>query len=202
MKKLKVGVLISGRGSNLHALIGACAQDDFPAEIMLVISNIAGAGGLEHAAAAGIPTIVIPHGDFPGREAFDNEMDAELKKAGIEFVCLAGFMRLLSTSFVKEWEGRIINIHPSLLPMFKGLNVHQQALDAGVRLTGCTVHYVVPELDAGPPIAQAAVPVEPHDNAETLAARVLEAEHRIYPEALKMVAESRVRLENGRAVFA
>jgi phosphoribosylglycinamide formyltransferase-1 len=129
-------------------------------------------------------------------------MDAKLREAGIEFVCLAGFMRLLSAPFVRDWEGKIINIHPSLLPAFKGLNVHQQALDAGVRISGCTVHYVVPELDSGPPILQAAVPVEPHDNADSLAARVLEAEHRIYPQALKMVAENRVRLENGRAVFA
>ena len=202
MKKLRVGVLISGRGSNLHALIGACAQNDFPAEIVLVISNVADAGGLKHAAEAGIPTRVIAHKNFPGREAFDNEMDAELKKAGVEFVCLAGFMRLLSTPFVREWEGRIVNIHPSLLPAFKGLDVHEQVLDAGVRISGCTVHYVVPELDAGPPIVQAAVPVEPHDNADTLAARVLEAEHRVYPEALKMIAENRIRLENGRAVFA
>jgi phosphoribosylglycinamide formyltransferase-1 len=202
MKKLKVGVLISGRGSNLRALIEACAQKDFPAEIGLVISNVADAGGLKYAAEAGIPTIIVEHKDFPSREAFDNEMDAELKKARVGFVCLAGFMRLLSTPFVKEWEGKIVNIHPSLLPAFKGLNVHEQVLDAGVRISGCTVHYVVPELDAGPPIVQAAVPVEPHDNADTLAARVLEAEHRIYPEALKMIAENRIRLENGRAVFA
>lgn len=202
MKKRKVGVLISGRGSNLHALIRASARDDFPAEIALVISNVADAGGLKHAEAAGIPTIVIAHGRFPSREAFDSEMDEKLREAGVEFVCLAGFMRLLSAPFVKKWEGRLINIHPSLLPAFKGLHVHEQALDAGVRISGCTVHYVVPELDAGPPILQAAVPVEPHDNADRLAARVLEAEHRIYPEALKMVAENRVRLENGRAVFA
>jgi phosphoribosylglycinamide formyltransferase-1 len=202
MKKLRVGVLISGRGSNLQALIQACAKPEFPAEISLVISNVADAGGLNHAAATGIPTIILAHEKFPGREAFDREMDAKLREAGIEFVCLAGFMRLLSAPFVRDWEGKIINIHPSLLPAFKGLNVHQQALDAGVRISGCTVHYVVPELDSGPPILQAAVPVEPHDNADSLAARVLEAEHRIYPQALKMVAENRVRLENGRAVFA
>jgi len=202
MKKLKVGVLISGRGSNLQKLMHACADPDFPAEISLVISNVADAGGLNHAAAAGIPTIILTHRDFPSREAFDKEMDAKLREAGIEFVCLAGFMRVLSALFLRSWEGKIMNIHPSLLPAFKGLNVHEQALDAGVRISGCTVHYVVPELDSGPPILQAAVPVEPHDSADSLAARVLEAEHRIYPQALKMVAENRVRLENGRAVFA
>jgi phosphoribosylglycinamide formyltransferase-1 len=202
MKKLKVGVLISGRGSNLQALIESCAQADFPAEIALVISNVADAGGLKHAAAAGIPAIAVEHKIFPDRESFDREMDAKLTAAGVELVCLAGFMRLLSTSFVKKWEGKMINIHPSLLPAFKGLNVHEQALDAGVRLSGCTVHFVVPELDAGPPIVQAAVPVEPRDNADTLAARILEAEHRMYPEALKLLAENRVRLENGRAVFS
>jgi phosphoribosylglycinamide formyltransferase-1 len=202
MKKLRVGVLISGRGSNLQALIQACTKPDFPAEIALVISNVADAGGLNHAAAAGLPTVILTHGNFPSREAFDEEMDAKLREAGIEFVCLAGFMRLLSAPFVRNWEGRIMNIHPSLLPAFKGLNVHEQALDAGVRISGCTVHYVVPELDSGPPILQAAVPVEPHDDADSLAARVLEAEHRIYPQALKMVAENRVRLENGCAVFA
>ena len=202
MTKLRVGVLISGRGSNLGALIQACAGDNFPAEIALVISNVADAGGLKHAKEARIPAIVIAHGNFSSREAFDNEMDAALNNAGVEFVCLAGFMRLLSTPFVKKWQGKMMNIHPSLLPAFKGLDVHEQALAAGVRISGCTVHYVVPELDAGPPILQAAVPVEPLDNAGTLAARVLEAEHRIYPEALRMVAENRVRLENGRAVFA
>jgi phosphoribosylglycinamide formyltransferase-1 len=202
MKKLRVGVLISGRGSNLQALIQACAKPDFPAEISLVVSNVADAGGLNHAATGGIPTVILTHENFPSREAFDKAMDAKLRRAGIEFVCLAGFMRLLSASFVRSWEGKVVNIHPSLLPAFKGIKVHEQALDAGVRISGCTVHYVVPELDAGPPILQAAVPVEPHDNADSLAVRVLEAEHRIYPQALNMVAENSVRLEHGRAVFA
>ncbi len=202
MSTLKVAVLISGRGSNLQALIDACANPDFPARIALVLSNVEGAYGLERAAKAHIPSAVLPHKNFARREAFDDAMDAKLREAGIEFVCLAGFMRLLSPSFVKRWEGRIVNIHPSLLPSFKGLHVHEQALAAGVRISGCTVHYVVPELDSGPAILQAAVPVEPNDTPDTLAARVLEAEHRIYPEALKMVAEKRVRLENGRAVFA
>ena len=202
MTKLRVGVLISGRGSNLQALIDACADPSFPAEITLVISNVANAGGLERAEKAGIQTITVAHGNFDSREAFDNAVDKKLREADIEFVCLAGFMRLLSTSFTKNWEGRIVNIHPSLLPAFKGLHVHQQALSAGVRFSGCTVHYVVPELDSGPIILQEEVPVEPNDTADTLAARVLKAEHRIYPEALRMIAENRVRLENGQTVFA
>jgi len=200
MTKLKTGVLISGRGSNLQALIDACAAPDFPAEIVLVLSNIADAYGLERAARANIPTVAISHKDFASREAFDDAMDAKLRAAGVEFICLAGFMRLLSPAFVKRWEGRIVNIHPSLLPLFKGLHVHEQALAAGVAESGCTVHYVVPELDSGPTIIQAKVPVEPGDTPDTLAARVLEAEHRIYPQALKMAAEGRVRLEDGKAV--
>ena len=202
MTRLKVAVLVSGRGSNLQALIDACAMPGFPAEIRLVLSNIEGAYGLERAAQANIPSATLPHKKFASREAFDDAMDEKLGEAGIEFVCLAGFMRLLSPSFAKRWEGRIVNIHPSLLPSFKGLHVHEQALAAGVRISGCTVHYVVPELDSGPAILQAAVPVEPSDTPDTLAARVLEAEHRIYPQALRMVAEKRVRLENGRAIFA
>ena len=202
MKKLKVGVLISGRGSNLQALIDACSSPDFPAQIALVISNVADAGGLARAAEAAIPSAIIAHGDFDSREAFDKAVDAKLREAGIEFVCLAGFMRLLSAPFTRSWEGKIVNIHPSLLPAFKGLNVHEQALAAGVHFSGCTVHYVVPELDSGPIILQEEVPVEPNDTADTLAARVLEAEHLIYLEALKMIAQNRVRLENGLAVFA
>jgi phosphoribosylglycinamide formyltransferase-1 len=202
MTKLRVGVLISGRGSNLQTLIDACSSPDFPAQVSLVISNVADAGGLECAAAAAIPSATIAHGDFDSRESFDKAVDAKLREAGIEFVCLAGFMRLLSASFTRSWEGKIVNIHPSLLPAFKGLNVHEQALATGVRVSGCTVHYVVPELDSGPTILQEEVPVEPNDTPATLAARVLEAEHRIYPAALRMVAEKRVRLENGSAVFA
>jgi phosphoribosylglycinamide formyltransferase-1 len=200
--KLKVGVLISGRGSNLQALIDATSEPDFPAEIVLVISNVADAYGLERARRAAIPTHVINHREFPTRERFDAAMDEALRHAGAGLVCLAGFMRLLSAEFVRRWEGRIVNIHPSLLPSFKGLRVHEQALAAGARISGCTVHYVIPELDSGPPIVQAAVPVAYDDTAETLAARVLEAEHRIYPEAVRLIAENRVRLESGRAVFS
>lgn len=199
MKK-KVGVLVSGRGSNLQALIDAIAADPtFPAEIVLVISNVAGAYALERAAKAGIPTRTIPHKDFPSREAFDSVMDAELRAAGVEIVCLAGFMRLLSTAFTQGWAGRMINIHPALLPSFKGLHTHQRALEAGVKLHGCTVHLVTPELDDGPILVQAAVPVLPDDDSDTLAARVLEQEHRAYPLALRLVAEGKVTVNGLRA---
>ena len=199
--KLKTAVLVSGRGSNLQALLDACAAPDFPAQIVLVLSNVPDAYGLERARQRDVPTAVIRHRDYPTRETFDAALDAKLREAGAEFVCLAGFMRLLGSDFVRAWEGRIVNIHPSLLPSFKGLHVHEQAIAAGVRVSGCTVHYVIAELDSGPPIVQEAVPVMHGDTAQTLAARVLEAEHRIYPEALRLVAEGRVRLENGRAVF-
>jgi phosphoribosylglycinamide formyltransferase-1 len=189
MGKLKVGVLISGRGSNLQSLIDACADPAFPAGIALVICNVADAYGLERAREAGIATQVIDHKNFPSREAFDAEMDAALRAAGIELVCLAGFMRVLSVGFVEGWQGRMINIHPSLLPSFKGMRTHAQALAAGVKLHGCTVHYVTPALDDGPIVAQGAVPVLVGDSEEDLAARVLAVEHRLYPQALKIIAE-------------
>jgi phosphoribosylglycinamide formyltransferase 1 len=191
--KRKVGVLISGRGSNLKSLIEACADANYPAEIALVISNVAGAGGLTHAAKAGIPTTVIPHKAFASREAFDKAIDAALHDAGVEIVCEAGFMRIHSEGFVRKWEGRMINIHPSLLPSFKGTHVHEQAIAAGVKMSGCTVHFVAAEVDSGPIIAQSVVPVLDGDTAETLAARVLEEEHKLYPLALKRVIEGRVR---------
>ncbi|NQV21047.1 MAG: phosphoribosylglycinamide formyltransferase [Rhodospirillales bacterium] len=196
--KLKVGVLISGRGSNLQALLDACTAPDFPAEVVLVLSNKAGAYGLERAAKAGIATQVINHKDFPSRIAFDDAMHEVLVAAGAEFICLAGFMRLLSVPFVDRWTDRLVNIHPSLLPAFKGLDVHQRVLDAGVRFTGCTVHIVRAELDDGPIIVQAVVPVRADDDTHTLAARVLNAEHRCYPLALKLVAEGRVRIDGMR----
>jgi phosphoribosylglycinamide formyltransferase-1 len=199
--KLKVAVLISGRGSNLQALIDACADARFPAQIVLVISNVAGAQGLERARRAGIMTEVIAHTDYDHRESFDAAMDASLAKAGVELICLAGFMRILGEGFVRKWQGRLINIHPSLLPSFKGVAVHEQAIAAGVKISGCTVHYVISELDCGPAIAQAAVAVRDDDTAESLAHRVLQAEHRLYPSALRLTAEGRVRLENGRVVF-
>ncbi len=189
----KVGVLISGRGSNLKSLIAACADPKFPAKIVLVISNVAGAGGLAHASNVGIATKVIPHKTFPSREAFDAAIDVALNDAGVEIVCEAGFMRIHSEGFVRKWQGRIINIHPSLLPAFKGTHVHEQAIAAGVKTSGCTVHFVAAEVDSGPIIAQSAVPVLEGDTPETLAARVLEEEHKLYPVALRLVVEGRVR---------
>ena len=198
MARLRAGVLISGRGSNLQALIDACAKSDYPAEIALVISNDAGAAGLARAAKAGIATRVIEHGGFPTREAFDAALDRALSERGIELVCLAGFMRVLTPGLVAAWRDRLINIHPSLLPAFRGLHTHERALAAGVRLHGCTVHFVGPEVDEGPIIVQAAVPVLPGDDAELLAARVLAAEHRCYPLAVKLIAQGRVRVTEGR----
>lgn len=189
--KLRVGVLASGQGSNLQALIDACADPSFPAEIVHVLSNVEGAYALERARHAGISTALIRHREYSSREAFDAAVDVCLREAGVEFVCLAGFMRLLSEGFVRGWDGRMINIHPSLLPSFKGLHTHAQALRAGVKVHGCTVHFVRPALDDGPVLVQAAVPVLPGDSADLLAARVLEQEHRIYPLALRLIAEGR-----------
>ncbi len=195
MAALKVGVLISGRGSNLQALLDAAAAPGFPAKIVAVVSNKADAGGLERAKRAGVPAFAIPHKDYKDRESFDRAVDACLREHGVEFICLAGFMRLLSDWFIGQWADRIVNIHPSLLPSFKGLHPQAQALAAGVRLSGCTVHIVRPELDSGPIIVQAAVPVMPDDTPETLEARILTAEHRCYPLALRLIAEKRVHVE-------
>ena len=201
MAKLRIGILISGRGSNMAALIEAARQADYPAEIAVVVSNMADAPGLAIAQRAGVPTAVISHRDQADRETFDRAVSAELERHGVELVVLAGFLRIFSPWFPERWAGRLINIHPSLLPSFKGVKVHEQAIEAGVRISGCTVHFVTPALDGGPIIAQAAVPVMLNDTPDTLAARILIEEHRIYPEALKMVADGHVRLENGRAVF-
>lgn len=198
MKK-KVGVLVSGRGSNLQALLDAAADPAFPAEVVLVISNIAGVYALERAEKAGVATQVIPHKQFASREEFDAAMDASLRAAGVEIVCLAGFMRLLTKGFVEGWQGRMINIHPSLLPSFKGLHTHQRAIEAGVKLHGCTVHLVTPELDDGPILVQAAVPVLAGDTPDDLAGRVLEQEHRAYPLALRLLAEGKVSVDGPRA---
>ncbi len=183
----RVAILISGRGSNMRALIEATRTDDYPAEIALVVASTPRAEGLAYARAAGVDTAIVDQARFKNldREAYDAELHQALTTNRIEFICLAGFMRILSTAFVRQWEGRIVNIHPSLLPAFRGLKPQAQALAAGVRVTGCTVHYVVPELDAGPTIAQTEVPVLMGDTIETLSARILEAEHRLYPEALK-----------------
>lgn len=188
MARLKVAVLISGRGSNLQALLDAAAQDGFPAEIALVISNVTGAFGLQRAALAGVPNAVIEHGGFVNRSAFDRALHERLSAAGIELVCLAGFMRLLTAEFTDAWRGRLVNIHPSLLPSFKGMHTHAQALAAGVTLHGCTVHQVTAALDDGPIIAQAAVPVLADDTEDSLAQRVLAAEHLLYPTALALLA--------------
>jgi len=194
-------VLISGRGSNLQALIDACAEPAFPAEIALVLSNQADAFGLERARRAGIPAEVIHHRDFAGKAAFEAAMDEVLRAAGVELLCLAGFMRLLSAEFVDRWHDRLINIHPSLLPSFKGLDTHARALAAGVRFAGCTVHFVRPAMDEGPIIVQGVVPVLPDDDEHSLADRVLTVEHRCYPLALRLIAEGRVRIENERVVI-
>lgn len=196
----KVAVLISGRGSNMQSLVRACAAPDYPAEIVLVLSNRADAAGLDFAREAGIATAVISHKDFPDRASFDAAMDAEIRRHGAELICLAGFMRLLDARIIEAWRDRMINIHPSLLPSFRGLDTHERALEAGVKLAGCSVHFVRPDVDTGPIIAQAAVPVLPADTPDVLAARILEQEHLIYPMALRLVAEGRVRVEGDRAI--
>ena len=201
MYRKSVAVLISGRGSNMVALIEAAKDPTFPAEIALVVSNDPAAPGLSRAAAASIRTAVVDHRNFgKDRAAFERALQGELEAHAIELVCLAGFMRLLTPWFVKQWEGRMLNIHPALLPAFKGLDTHARAIEAGVKEHGATVHFVVPKMDAGPIIAQGAVPVLPGDTEAALAARVLEVEHRIYPQALRLVAEDRVRIENGRCL--
>lgn len=187
MQKIKIAILISGRGSNMQALIRACRQADFPAEIGVVISNKKEAPGLEFAKEQGIDTVFIDHKKFASRQEFDQAITKEIKKRNCQIICLAGFMRLLSVDFVKEWQGKVINIHPSLLPDFKGGDAVGDAIKAGAKKSGCTVHFVVEEMDAGPIIMQVAVDILPTDNKETLAARILQKEHEIYPQALKIV---------------
>jgi phosphoribosylglycinamide formyltransferase-1 len=201
---LKVAVLISGRGSNLQALIDAFGPQvaDSPVQIALVLSNRPDALGLERAAKAGLRTATIDHKAFAGRAEFDAAMDRAIRAAGAEFVALAGFMRLLSPQFVTAWRDRMINIHPALLPAFPGLDTHRRALEAGVRFHGATVHFVRHETDTGPIVAQSVVAVRPDDTEETLGARVLESEHRLYPLALRLVAEGQVRVEGERAIVS
>ena len=199
-KPRRTVILISGRGSNMMALVEASRGNGFPAEIAAVISNRPEAAGVAWAAAHGIEARIVDHKAFPHRAAFEAELHAAVTAAGADLLCLAGFMRVLTAGFVQHWQGRMINIHPSLLPAFKGLHTHEQALAAGVRISGCTAHFVVPEMDAGPIIAQAAVPVQEGDTADRLAARILDAEHKLYPLALRLVADGTVQLENGRAV--
>ncbi len=196
MEKLKLAVLISGRGSNLQALMAACADPAYPAEIVLVVSNRAEAMGIERAANANLPTLVINHQNFANRVDFDRKMTNSMADAGVELVCLAGFMRLLSEEFVNYWRDRLINIHPSLLPAFKGLNVQARAIAAGAKFSGCTVHYVRQEMDEGPIICQAVVPIYQDDDTNALTARILTQEHLIYPQAVRWIAEKRVSINN------
>jgi phosphoribosylglycinamide formyltransferase-1 len=194
--KRRVAILISGRGSNMAALIEAAQVEDFPAEIAVVISNRADAGGLEKAQAAGIPTVIIESKPFGGdRAAFEAVLQPALDRHKVDLICLGGFMRLFTAEFVQRWYGRMLNIHPSLLPSFPGLDPHGQALRAGVKISGATVHFVIPETDAGPIVMQGAVAVGDDDTPDTLAARILEIEHRIYPDALRLLAEGRIRLD-------
>jgi phosphoribosylglycinamide formyltransferase 1 len=202
MSRKRVAVLISGRGSNMAALIEAAKDKNYPAEIALVVSNKPDAGGLVTARTAGIATEVVDHARYgKDRAAFERALQAALEKHRIELVCLAGFMRLLTPWFVGQWQNRLLNIHPALLPAFKGLDTHKRALEAGVKMHGATVHFVVSEMDSGPIVAQGAVAVLPDDTEEKLAARVLAVEHRIYPLALKLLAEGRIRVENGRCLI-
>ncbi len=193
-RRKKVGVLISGRGSNLQALLDACADPAYPAEIVLVISNQPDAQGLARATRAGVPAQTIAHGDYAARADFDAALTAALEAAGVEIVCMAGFMRIVTDGFIAHWQDRLLNIHPSLLPAFPGLDTHARALAAGVEEHGCTVHLASTELDGGPIIGQSVVPVLPGDTEEVLAARVLEAEHELYPRCLRLLAEGRVRV--------
>jgi phosphoribosylglycinamide formyltransferase-1 len=193
-------VFISGGGSNMMALVAAAKGGDYPAEIVGVISDKADAGGLAKAAAEGIPTFAFARKDYASKEAHEEAIFAALDELSPDILCLAGYMRLLSGTFIQRYDGRMINIHPSLLPLFPGLHTHQRAIDAGMRIAGCTVHFVTEGMDEGPVIGQAAVPVLSDDTADKLAARVLTVEHQIYPQALKLFAEGKVRMEGGKAV--
>lgn len=202
MNRKRVGILISGRGSNMQSLAQSARRPDYPAEIVTVVSNRPDAPGLAWAAEHGLTTAVVDHEAFAAREDFESALHAALTAAGVELVCCAGFMRLMTAGFVRRWQGRMLNIHPSLLPAFKGLNAQGQALAAGVKIAGCTVHFVVSEMDSGPIVAQAAVPVADGDTPETLAARILTVEHKLYPHALALIASGAVRLEGNRVTGA
>ncbi|MEE2688711.1 MAG: phosphoribosylglycinamide formyltransferase [Pseudomonadota bacterium] len=199
--QLKLAVLISGRGSNLQALIDATIEPTFPAEITRIISNEPDAAGLERAVEADISSTIVPHRDYLDRQSFEAALDKVVRDSGAELIVLAGFMRLLTRDFVDAWRDKLINIHPSLLPSFKGMHTHERVLEAWVRFTGCTVHYVRPEMDEGPIIIQAAVPVLPGDNKNDLAARILKQEHVIYPLAVRLIAEGRVRVQKERVII-
>lgn len=199
-KKLRLGVLASGGGTNLQSIIDRCRDGSLDAEIVIVICNNPGAGALERAARSGVPTRCINHRDFPRREDFDSAVVTALQDAGVELVVLAGFMRIITQTFIDAFPERVINIHPALLPAFPGLHVQQQAIDYGARFSGCTVHFVDGGVDTGPILIQAVVPILQGDTTETLAARILEQEHRIYPRAIQLIAENRVRI-SGRQVL-
>ena len=206
MAKTRLAVLISGRGTNLQALIDACQKADYPAEIALVISNRPNADGLTRAKNAGIATRIVDHKPFGnddnGRLAFEAELDKALNEAAADYVCLAGFMRLFTQDFTVKWRGKMINIHPSLLPAFKGVNVHQRMIEAGVKVAGCTVHFVTGEMDGGPIIGQAALDVHPKDTADTLAQRILTLEHQLYPNCVELLVTGKVRIgANNRTVL-
>jgi phosphoribosylglycinamide formyltransferase-1 len=197
---MRFAVLISGRGSNMQALLEACGPDH-PARPVIVISNKADAGGLAVARAHGVPTLVISHKDYPSRHDFDEALHRAIVASGAEMICLAGFMRLLEADFVNRWRDKILNIHPSLLPAYKGLHTHQRVLEDGVRFSGCTVHFVRPEMDEGPIVFQACVPVRADDTEETLSARVLAWEHKLYPLALRLMAEGKLRVDGATVVI-
>ena len=198
MAKTKIAVLISGRGSNMQAIVDAAQAEDYPAEIALVVSNNPDAAGLAWAEERGIETEVLNHRDYETREEFEKALDTLIRLYGARIVCLAGFMRILTPFFTEKWRDLLINIHPSLLPSFKGLHTHERALEAGVRIHGCTVHYVRPEMDDGPIIGQAAVPVLHGDTPDTLAARVLEAEHQLYPQCIALACSGKARVAGER----
>ncbi len=201
MTRKRTAVLISGRGSNMAALVKAAQREDFPAKIDLVLSNKEDAAGLDFAASHGVPTRVLSHKGYADRQAFDEALDGVLREEGIEIVCLAGFMRLLTPWLVTQWQDRMINVHPSILPSFKGLHTHERALEMGVRVHGCTVHFVRAEMDAGPIILQAVVPIEADDTPDTLAARVLTQEHIIYPKGLELLAAGRLSVVDERVLI-
>lgn len=199
--RARLGILVSGRGSNMAALADACASGHALAEVALVVSNVPGAPGVQVARDKGLEVAALDHRGMP-REAFDAAVTARLQDAGVTLVCLAGYMRLLSGEFVRQWSGKLLNIHPSLLPAFPGLHAQKQALDHGVKVSGCTVHFVDEQLDNGPILLQEAVPVHDDDTVERLSQRILFAEHRLYPKAVSLLAAGRVRLEGRRAVLA
>ena len=198
MVTLKIAVLISGRGSNLQALMAACQDTTYPAEIVAVISNEPEARGIKYAADARLPTHIVDHRNYPSRHEFEQQLTAIMISSGVELICLAGFMRLLSNKFVTQWSNKLINIHPSLLPAFKGLHAQEQAILSGVKFSGCTVHFVREKMDTGPIICQAVVPIHDIDNADTLTKKILEQEHKIYPIAVFWIAKGLLNITNER----